>query len=163
MTLQYSFAQIKCIINGEEFQGWADDDPPYTFTFEESTERTMGRDGALYALGLPMYGGQFEFRMQANSPTTQWAIQQEQLRKNAHRDGTPFTGYEGTLSDPVTNISYRMDGGVIVLLPAVAVPGETYVGQLYFESIASNVDAAQTRGPLGPVTNPPIRPGVRFI
>ena len=151
MTMQYSFAQIKCILNGHLFQGWADQDPPYEFTFEESSDRTIGRDGGLYALGLTMYGGMYAFRMMHNSPTAQWGVQQEQACKNSHQLGTPFREYSGTLNDPVTGTSYRMEGGVIVTFPAVVVPGQVYEASLYFESITSNVDTARTRAPLSAV------------
>ena len=150
MTMQQSFAQIKVIINGHEFEGWADEDPPYEFDFEESSTRSIGRDGGLYALGEPMFGGQWTFKMQASSVTAQWAVQNEQTRKDAHRDGTPLRTYAGTIADIPNQLNYRLEGGVIVMFPAVIIPNQTYEGSIYFESITSNVDAGRFRAPLAP-------------
>ena len=84
MVTQHSFAHIKVILNGFSFSGWADEDPPYDIDQEESSDRTRGRDGGMYVLGLPMFGGMFTFKMMADSPTAQWSVQQEQFRKDAH-------------------------------------------------------------------------------
>lgn len=149
MVLQQSFAHIQCIINGHRFEGWADEDPPYEFDYEESSDRTIGRDGGLYVLGLPMFGGGFTFKMQPNSPTAIWAVQQEQMRKDNHRSGDPLRDYAGTISDASTGIKNRLEGGVIMTFPAVIIPGVTYEGSIYFENIASEVDGVQARAPVG--------------
>ena len=148
MVTQHSFAHIKVILNGFSFSGWADEDPPYDFDFEESSDRTHGRDGALYVLGIPMYGGVFTFKMMADSPAAQWAVQQEQFRKDAHLMGNPLRGYSGTIVDNATGTNYRLEGGVIVMFPAVIIPGKVYEGSIEFEQIASNVDGGRFRAPL---------------
>ena len=69
-----SFAHLELILNGFRFSGWADEDPPFEFDFEESSERTRGADGGLYALapadqagvpGQPRGGGQEEVAIEA--------------------------------------------------------------------------------------------------
>ena len=148
MVTQHSFAHIQVILNGHVFSAWADEDPPYDFEFEESSDRTRGRDGGLYVLGLPMFGGMFTFKMMADSPTAQWAVQQEQFRKDAHLMGNPLRGYSGTIVDNAAGTNSRLEGGVIVIFPAVIIPGQVYEGSLDFEQIASNVDGGRFRAPL---------------
>ena len=63
MAQSESFAHIELILNGHRFTGWADEDPPFEFDFEESSDRTRGADGGMYALGMPTYGGTFTFKM----------------------------------------------------------------------------------------------------
>ena len=142
-----SFAHIEIIINGWRFSGYADEDPPVEFEYESSSDRVIGADGGLYARGMPNYGGMFTFKMLPTSPTTQWAIQQGQLRKDSHMDGTPEILYSGTYVNPSTGVSYRMEGGVIDLFPATQVPGVTYEGSIYFEVITSLVDGGTFNPP----------------
>ena len=146
MVMQHSFAHITCIINGHTFSGWAEA-PPYDWEQDESSERTRGADGGLYALGMPIYGGMFTFRMQPNSPTAQWAVQQEQMRSDAHFNGTSLRPYAGTLADTSANINYRLEGGVIVTFPKMIIPGEDYEGSIDFEVAVSNVDGGSFRAP----------------
>ena len=147
-----SYAHLEVIINGHRFTGWADEDPPFEFDFEESSERTRGSDGGLYALGLPVYGGTFTFKMFSTSPTTQWSIQNEQMRKDAHKSGGQERTYDGSLTNPGTGVSYQLKGGIIATLPAVAVPGQTYEGMIDFEEIVSMVDGGRFLPPLMPST-----------
>ena len=142
-----SNAHIECILNGHRFTGLADEDPPIEFEFEESSERTIGADGGLYAMGMPNYGGSMTFKVFPTSPSTQWAIQQEQMRKDSHFQSTRERTYSGTYANPVTGVSYRLEGGVIVMFPAVAVPGQTYEGQVQFEVITSLVDGGTFNPP----------------
>ena len=143
-----SFAHLELILNGFRFSGWADEDPPFEFDFEESSERTRGADGGLYALGMPTYGGTFTFKVFPSAPPAQWAMQQEQMRKDAHKMGNPERIYAGTLVNPGTGVSYRVDGGIIATFPAVAVPGQTYEGMIDFEEITSLVDGGTFNPPL---------------
>lgn len=147
MAQTESFAHIQLILNGHRFVAYADEDPPIDFEYESSSDRVRGADGGLYARGMPNYGGMMTFKMLPTSPSTQWAIQQEQLRKDSHFMGTQQTYYSGTYSNPVTGVSYRLEGGVIDLFPATQIPGVTYEGSIDFEVITSLVD--------GGVFNPP--------
>ena len=141
MPAQESFSHIVCHINGHTFGGWANEDPPYEFDFDESSDRQRGADGALYSKGMPVYGGTFTFKVFPTSQTAQWAMQQDQLRKDAHYMGTPERQYDGVLINNATSVSYRLEGGIIATLPAVAVPGVTYEGMIDFEKITSLVDS----------------------
>ena len=96
-----SYAHLECIINGFRFSGWADEDPPFEFDFEESSERTRGADGGLYALGMPTYGGTWTFKVFPTAPPAQWAMQNEQMRKDAHKDGSPERTIPAPSATPV--------------------------------------------------------------
>ena len=143
-----SFAHLECIINGFRFSGWADEDPPFEFDFDDSAEFTEGADGGMYVLGMPAFGGGFTFKMFSTSPVSQWAMQNEQIRKDLIKSGTPARPYSGTLVNPGTGVSYRLDGGFIRKFPAVAIPGQTYEGMLRFEEITSLVDGGTFNPPL---------------
>ena len=147
MAQMESFAHVEIIVNGHRFSGYADEDPPVEFEYESSSDRVRGADGGLYGKGMPVYGGMFTFKMLSTSPTTQWAIQQEQLRKDSHMDGTPQTLFNGTYVNPSTGVSYRMEGGMIDLFPATQVPGVTYEGSIDFEVITSLVDGGTFNPP----------------
>ena len=142
-----SFASVELIINGHRFTSWADEDPPLEFEFESSSDRKRGADGGLYAKGMPVYGGMMTFKMFPTSPTTQWAMQREQTRKDAHFSGIPQEYFNGTYSNPITGTSYRLEGGIIDIFPAVAIPGLTYEGTIDFEVITSLVDGGTFNPP----------------
>ena len=143
-----SHAHIECLINGHRFTGWAEDDPPYEWEFEEAAEFVEGQDGGLYGVSMPRLGCGFMFKMAPNSPTTQWAMQQEQMRKNSHLNRNSLRVYEGTFSDPVQGVSWHMAGGAIKLFPATRVAGVTYEGSLRFELITASVDGGVFQAPL---------------
>ena len=144
-----SNSHIECIINGHTFSGWASDDPPWEVEEEDAASTEKGADGGMYVSGMPALGGVFRFKMSPSSPTTQWAIQQTQLRKNAHKEKAALVVYSGTLSDPVQGVSHDFAGGVIMNFPAVRpAAGQTYEGSLEFEEITSNVDGG-TFHPVG--------------
>ena len=147
MAVVDSFANLECIVNGHRFQAWAAEDPPFDFDYEDAVDTEFGPDGALYAMGMPSLGGTWTFKMFPTSPTAQWAIQQEQIRKESHMSGGEFRFYSGVLSLPAIGTSYRMEGGVIVQFPAVAIPGVTYEGMIRFEKITSNVDGGRFSAP----------------
>lgn len=135
-----SHAHIKVVINGHVFVSWSDDDPPYDFESEDAAELKRGQDGGLWGLGMPSFGAVFKFMMQPTSPTAQWAVQQEQIRKNAHKAGDSLRIYTGTITDTSVNISFSMSGGVIMKFPPVVIANKTYEGTIEFEEITSNVD-----------------------
>ena len=128
MAQSESFSHIEVIINGFRFTGWADEDPPYELDPESSSDRQRGKDGGLYGMGMPNYGGLWHFKMLPNSPTAQWGMQQEQLRKDAHFMGNPERYYAGTIVDNNKGVSYRVEGGIIDIFPSMSIPGVTYEG-----------------------------------
>ena len=75
MAVIDSFANMECIINGHRFVGWAAEDPPFEFDYEDAVDTEFGPDGALYAMGMPSLGGTWTFKMFPTSPTSQWAMQ----------------------------------------------------------------------------------------
>ena len=129
-----SNSNIECIINGHTFNGWADEDPPWEFEQDDAAEIFDGADGGMYASGMTRLGGTFRFKMSPSSPTTQWAIQQEQMRKNAHKEKAALVVYSGTLSDNLQGVSHDLAGGVIMNFPSVRpAAGQTYEGMIRFE------------------------------
>ena len=63
MAVIDSFANMECIINGHRFVGWAAEDPPFEFDYEDAVDTEFGPDGALYAMGMPSLGGTWTFKM----------------------------------------------------------------------------------------------------
>ena len=139
-----SFAHLELILNGFRFSGWADEDPPFEFDFEESSERTRGADGGLYALGMPTYGGTFTFKVFPTARRRNGPCNRSRCARTLTRMGNPERIYSGTLVNPGTGVSYRVDGGIIATFPAVAIPGQTYEGMIDFEEITSLVDDGGT-------------------
>lgn len=143
-----SHNDIECIINGHRFVGWSGDDPPYDFEIEEASERTRGHDGALYGLSRPAYGLVATFKMSPSSPTTRWAIREEQLRKNNERQGRPLRVYRGSFRDTGANMAMTFEGGIIVQIPPWSKANETFEFMLEFELVTSEVDGGIFRPPL---------------
>ena len=143
-----SHAHIHIILNGHRFSGWADDDPPYEFETEEAAEFKRGQDGGLYGRSMQSFGATLTFKLDPSSLTTQWCIQQEQLRKNSEKDGGVIRGYEGSISDSSAAISMRLAGGSILKLPPWSVANMSYEGQLIFEEVTSEVDGGRFHPPL---------------
>ena len=141
-------SHIECILNGHRWTGWAEDDPPYESEFEDAAELKTGQDGGLYGLGMPQLGGILTLKAQPASPSVQWCIQQEQMRKNAHKQRQALRVYTGSFSDPVLGVSYEMAGGVILMFPATLVANQTYEARIQFEEITSSVDGGNFNAPL---------------
>ena len=83
-------SHIECIVNGHTFNGWADEDPPWEFEEDDSSEVMRGADGGMYVSGKAILGGKFRFKMSPSAPTTQWAItrgkcKRMRLNKKAQR------------------------------------------------------------------------------
>lgn len=125
-----SHAHVECIINDHRFVGWAEDDPPYEFETEDAAEFRMGQDGGLYGLSRPMFGCIFRFRLTPTSPTTQWAMDQEQIRKNDMKASAALRIYQGSFSDPAQGVSWTLSGGGILNFPPVRIANQTYEGAI---------------------------------
>ena len=67
-----SHSHIECLINGHRFTGWAEDDPPYSWEYEDAVELKKGQDGGLYGNSMPEFGGIYNFMVEPSSPTSQW-------------------------------------------------------------------------------------------
>ena len=141
-------AHVDLLLNGHRVVGWAEDDPPYDWDYEESSQRKRGQDGTLYGLSLPAFGGTFRGMLQPGSPSTRWCIQQEQLRKNAIKDRMRPRVFGGSFSDPAFGLSYTLSGGIIVIFPATMVANRSYEFSIEFEEITSSVDGAVFQPPL---------------
>lgn len=142
------FSHINLTLNGHRFVGWANEDPPVDWEFEEAAELEDGPDGGVYGSGVPRFGGIMVAKVQPASPSAQWCMQQEQLRKNAHRMRTRLRVYSGTYSDPVQNVSWALQGGIILMFPAVSTAKKTYEARMRFEVITATVDGGRFHAPL---------------
>ena len=143
-----SHRHIELVLNGHRFTGWSDDDPPYEFEYEDSIETKTGQDGGLYGSSKPNFGATLTFKLSPTSPSCQWAMQQEQLRKNSVKDNTVLRVYSGTFSDPVQGVSWRLEGGFIMKFPAINIANQTYEGSVMFEELIANVDGGRFSSPL---------------
>lgn len=142
-----SHAHIECILNGHRVIGWAEEDPPYEFEYEDAAEYVEGHDGGLYGLGRPRLGGTFMLKLQPTSPTTQWAVKQEQERKNAHKEKRALRVYSGSISDPVQGVEATLSGGGIIMIPAFPIANQTFEVRFMFEEIESSVDGGTFHPP----------------
>ena len=141
MTQLLAHAHRELILNGFRINdGWADNDPPIDFEFEDAIEEKTGQDGGSYGLSKPSLGCIMTIFLQPNAPGTQWCINQEQMRKNSLRQRTALRIYAGIYTDPAQNVTYRVEGGVIKMFPAVQIPNKTYEAKMKFELIESLVD-----------------------
>ena len=141
MAQLLSNAHINLIINGHRFSGFADEDRPVEFPGgEDFFTLSTGPDGALYGMAIPMFGGPITVRLEPSSPSVQWAVQQNNMRKNALKSGDPFTIYDGSYSDPAQGRSARVAGGVFMQCPEMPEANVTFEIQFHFEEIFSNVD-----------------------
>ena len=143
-----SHRHVECVLNGHRITGWSDDDPPYEFEYEDSIEIKRGQDGGLYGSSMPNFGGKFTIKLDPTSPSAQWCMQQEQLRKNAMKNNTAIRTYSGTFSDPVQGVSWRLEGGFIMKFPSTSIANTSYEAMLEFEEITANVDGGTFHAPL---------------
>ena len=144
-----SHAHIECIISGHRIEGWASDDPPYDLeNAGDAIEVQEGQDGGLYGNSLPALGGIFRFRVTPASPTAQWAMREEQTRKNNIKDKNPVRVYEMTLTDPVQGRSATCAGMVIMNFPPFSQANQTYEGVMRVEEIITDVDSGTFHPPL---------------
>ena len=143
-----SFAHLDLIINGHRFVGWADEDPPIDWEFEDMNEVAHGADGGAYILSKPDLGGMMTVKLFATSPSTQWLIQQRAMRDNALVDKSAITIYSGSFGDAVQGATWELSGGWLDNVPLVAMPNVTFEARLGFERIVPNVDGATYQPPL---------------
>ncbi len=149
MAQYKSHAHIECMINGHRVTGWSDDDPPYEIEDDpDSNVVKIGADGGKYGMSNPAFGGTLTLKVSPTSPTCQWAIQQNQERKNRQKDKQAERIYAGTLSDPVQGVDYRFEGGVIDVFPSMNVGNQTYEFSINFDEVISNVDGGMFHAPL---------------
>ena len=92
--------------------------------------------------------GFLRLKLAPTSPSTQWCIEQEQLRKNNIKDRTRLRVYAGSFADPVQGTSYTLAGGAILQFPATWVAGQTYEAAIRFEEITSDVSGGVFHPPL---------------
>ena len=121
MAQFFSHAHIDCVLRtntatGPEarISGWADEERPVEIDDgADLFDKKRGADGGLYGSSKPMYGGPVTFRLQPNSPWTQWFIQRKQEWKNAQRTGTAIPIFEGSYGDTVQGRSITWRGGIM--------------------------------------------------
>ena len=143
-----SHAHLEVILNGHMVSGWADDDPPYEWEFEEANEFKTGQDGGLYGLSKPEFGGVLTLKLTPNAESTKWSIQQEQNRKNAIKARRRARIFRGTFRDNGANISLDLSGARSLCSPRGRRRNQTYEAKIRFEEVTSNVDGGIFTRPL---------------
>ena len=143
-----SFAHLDLILNGHRFEGWANEDPPIDWEFDDLNEVSWGQDGGVYLLSKPMFGGYMTVKVFDTSPTAQWLMQQRLQRDNALIDKAEVTVFSGSFGDAVQGSSWELSGGWLENVPLVAMPHVTFAAKIGFERITPNVDGGTYRPPL---------------
>ena len=137
MSQILSHRHVSCIIDGYRMNGWSDDDQPVEFPNEDLNEIKTGKDGAVYGTDTAMLGGPMIFRFAPTSPAVQWWIQRREEKQRGVR-----RIFSGSYADSEIGKSNVMSGGIIVKIPPMSVPGQTYEVTLHWEIISSDVDGA---------------------
>ena len=143
MSHLLSHAYRNTVLNGHRFVLLAGEEPPVDFEFEDSAEVERGPDGTLNGLGNARLGGEMTVMVQPGSRSVQWCIQEEVARQNSILDGGFQRTYAGSHEDTAQEISYTLEGGLIINLPPVNIPGEPYEAKWDFERIIPEVDAGK--------------------
>ena len=151
MVQTLSHAHIRCILNGHLFVGWAEDDPPYDFEYDDAVEKKKGQDGGLYLMGKPELGGVLTVKLAPNSPSCKKCMEWEEERKVATIQGDKFTTFSGSFRDRSAGVVWRLQGGAIQKLPATRTANQTYEGMFVFERIIADVGGGSFRAPLSTV------------
>ena len=146
-----SIAHVDCIISGHRVVGWSDDDPQYEWEGEDVVDVKYGGDGGTYVKSMPMFGQNITIKVMPTSPTCQWAMQQEQLRKNSHLQRQHPKVYDMTLTDSVQGVSWQAAGGYIINFPVGNIAGQTYEFKMGFEQVTAQVDGGRFQAPLSSI------------
>ena len=144
-----SHAHIELEIGGHTFLGYADEDRPVEFDGgADRISTSVGKDGGLYGVDEAMLGGDITIRLAPTSPSAQWCITENQMRKDtvmAGGDATPI--YDGSYNDNSQGRAAELLGGVLVACPDMVEPGVTFEVMFRFEQIISSVDGATFTAP----------------
>ena len=143
MSQFLSHAHVELQIGGHDFEGWADEDRPVEF--DAGGDRitiSRGKDGGMYGVDEAILGGPLTVRLAPTSPSAQWCIQQNQMRKDAIVDGGEIPIYDGSYSDAVQGRAATLEGGVLPTCPDMVEPGVTFEAMFEFQKIISDVDGA---------------------
>lgn len=141
----HSIAAVDCLLTAfgsqHRVEQWIDDPNPYEWEFQDAVDlNDQSPDGGVYGMSRLAVGGFLTIKVLGSSPTTQWCIQQELMRSNAVEQRTILPPVHGSLLDLQNNVSWRMEGGVIVMFPRAFVLGQDYEARMYFQRITPNVD-----------------------
>lgn len=144
-------------IGGHEFVGFADEDRPIEYgEGEDLFELQSGPDGGLYGSDSGKLMRTLTVRLAPTSPSVQWLIEMNEMRKNTIREGDgEIPIFNGTDEDTVVGISAELKQGVLSSCPDMPEPGQTFEAMFTFEDIVSSVDGGTFTAPLeeGPGTS----------
>ena len=91
-----SFANMECIISGHRFVGWAAEDPPFEFDYEDAVDdRNSDRTAHCTQWGCLSLGGTWTFKMFPDRRLPRnGQCSRNRLRKDNHMSGgEPFRFY----------------------------------------------------------------------
>ena len=132
-------------INGEQVQQLADDDVPVEMPDMDLYETTRGKDGAMYAFGTGVRGGEVTVKLLPTSVTAKsW------LRKVALIQRGASIVWEGVWEDSTLGYSTLLRGGVLKKAPPAVHPGKNVEFMFDFEECVPQYDSANF-DPLPPI------------
>ena len=148
MSQFLSHAHIEFEVGGHTFVGYADEDRPIEFDGgADRISTSVGKDGGLYGVDEAMLGGDITVRLSPTSPSAQWCIMENQMRKDGLAEGGATPIYDGSYNDSAQGRSAELLGGVLVTCPDMVEPGVTFEVMFRFEQIISSVDGATFTAP----------------
>ena len=145
-----SIEHTEAIFNGHRVQGWAPVADALMLPDITLAEESVGPDGLMVVSSTGEKGGPVVFKLQANSPSTAFFLQQMAviLRGAA-------VEWSGTITNSMTGASTRCERGFLKVSPAGQTLGNGTPPPreftLRFESTIPNYDGAQMQSP--PVIN----------
>lgn len=146
MTTAVSIIGTTVIINGHTVSGWSSDSDALMMPSDvELAQVERGADGKMIASRTGNLGGTVQFKLLANSPSTQFFAQQA---SHIQRGGmVEFNGSVRYSSGMVT----RMERGVMTKAPLGQTlgsgPAPARVFEFEFEQVLSNYDGARFDSP----------------
>ena len=132
-----STRHCKLIINGHQFNGYSNDDPPVEFPDIDFLDYEFGKDGGLYGNDNGMQGGELLVKLAPGSESAKWCIRQLARRNRGER-----VLYSGSYGDVNLNYVTNMLGGRFKMCPPAVTPGKTFEATFVFKQYQPLYDGA---------------------
>ncbi len=130
-------------LNGHEMEGWAAVADALLFPDNTLANFEVGPDGLKVVSSTGMKGGEVTFKLQQNSVSAQFLMQQ-----HARILGGAVVEFEMTYANSQTGVSVRCDRGHLQQAPFGPTQGNAVAPfrefMIHFESILPNYDGART-------------------
>lgn len=146
MSTTVSIQDTTVVVNGHVVEGWSEDADALMLPDIDLATVTRGADGRMVASSTGNRGGEVRFKLQANSPSTQFFSQQV---ATIIRGGAVV--FNGTIRNSRMGISIRLERGVLSTAPAGQTLGKGSAAArefaFEFETVLPNYDGARFTGP----------------